>query len=681
MEIHLIEKVVASGKANEVINALEKILENDPGHIKAIEALAFIYIKKLNYQIADEFISKALRLEPFNFNFWITKGNILNELKRYEDGLNCFHESLKLKENNSYAYSNMSNSYIGLNDFNQAVECSELAIELNNLNINAYINYGVALLNLQRIEESIYYLEKALLIDNKNYAALVNCGSAYEIKGESDRALKIYIKATEIDSTRIEAFVKIGAFYEERNNFKKASLYYEKAFNINPEYEGLIGLHFRTKNRICEWSNYNELKSKIFQFVESNKYSIDPFTILTITDDNEIIEKSVKASLSIVYQKIKKIDGFNNINTKIKQRIKLGYISSDFYDHATMRLMLEMLENHSKDKFEIYLISLAPPKIDEIYKRIETNFQNSLLDFSVYRGAEIISNLRNLNLDIAIDLKGYTKDSKPEIFASRIAPIQINYLGYPGSSYLNNMDYIISDEYITPEHYNGLFSEKIINLKNSYQVNNSIFKLNKKTKVEINLPTDKFIYCSFNGSQKITPDILECWVRILKEAENSVFWIFIENDEAKNNLTLFFVRNGIDSHRIIYASKVQHIEHLNRLSNADLHLDTFPYTAHTTCSDSLRAGLPILTIVGKSFASRVCASILTRFDAYELITESYEHYVNKAIELYKNKFLLKNIKNKISNDIYASKFFNPKAYALELEDAYEACLLNMERGK
>ncbi len=681
MEIQLIEKVVAVGKSKEVIDALKKILKSSPGNIKALETLAFIYIKTSNYQFANEYITKALELDPLNYNFRITKGNILNELKKYEDALACFYESIKINANNSYAYSNMSNSYIGLNDFIQAVECSKIAIELNKININAYINCGIALLNLKKIEESIYYLETALAIDDKNYAALVNYANAYEIKGQSDRALKIYTKATEVDPTRVEAFIKIGIYHEERSNYSTASLYYEKAFNINPDYEGLIGIHFRTKNKICDWSNYHVIKSNIFKIIESNKNVIDPFTILTMTDDNSIIEKSIKSTLSVVYSKIKNINKFNYRKVNNKSKIKIGYISSDFYDHATMRLMLEMLENHSEKKFEIFLISLTQPIFDMIYERIHRKFQNRLMDYSLYTGEDLIEKLRGLHLDIAIDLKGYTKDSKPEIFAARIAPLQMNYLGYPGSSYLNNIDYIISDEYITPKCYKNIFSEKIFNLNTSYQVNNSIFKINKKERNECNLPLDKFIYCSFNGGQKITPDIARCWVRILNGTDDSVFWIFIENDDAKNNLTEFFIKNGISSNRIIFANKVQHMEHLNRMANADLHLDTFPYTAHTTCSDSIRAGVPILTIIGKSFASRVCASILKRFDASVLITESYEQYVNTAIELYKNKNLLRNIKNKISNEIYLSSFFNPKSYALELEKAYEACLFDMEKGR
>ena len=372
------------------------------------------------------------------------------------------------------------------------------------------------------------------------------------------------------------------------------------------------------------------------------------------------------------------LDNNNQIDTRILEintKIKIGYFSADFRDHPVGHLIVKMLETHDKSKYEIYGFYLGRrhKENDIFHLRIKKAF-TKFYDVSSMSNEEIISLSRNLKIHIAIDLMAHTggHEHRYVIFQSKLAPIQINFLGYPGTSGSNKIDYIIADKIVIPEKNKKFFSEKIIYLPNSYQPSEKNRILSEKiiTKQNLNLPVEDFIFCCFNTNKKILPNILKLWSEILNQIQKSVMWLMSSNNYAEKNLKKEFENKNIDSERIIFCNKVTISEHLARIKHADLFLDTFPYNAHTSCSDSIWAGLPILTLEGESFQSRVASSLLKTTGLTELIAKNEKEYVDKAIYIAKNKEYLNELKNKLIASKDSNPLFDNKSFTHNLENAY-----------
>ena len=331
-----------------------------------------------------------------------------------------------------------------------------------------------------------------------------------------------------------------------------------------------------------------------------------------------------------------------------------------------------MLELHDKSKFELFGFSFGPDKNDEMRKRISSSFDH-FVDVSLKSDVDIVKLSRNFKIDIAIDLKGITTDARFGIFINRCAPIQISYLGFPGTSGTDLIDYIVAHKTLIPKENQKFFSEKIIYLPDSYQPNDYTKKMSKKvfTREELSLPKNAFVFCCFNQNYKITPNIFNIWMKILKKIEGSVLWLIKDSNEGANNLKKEANKRGINPDKIIFAKRMTISEHLARHKMADLFIDTFPYTAHTTCSDALWSGLPVITLMGQSFASRVSGSLLNAVGLNELITTTEKDYEDLIIRLATDSNQLKIIKNKLEKNKINQPIFNTKLYTKKIESAYK----------
>jgi predicted O-linked N-acetylglucosamine transferase (SPINDLY family) len=339
--------------------------------------------------------------------------------------------------------------------------------------------------------------------------------------------------------------------------------------------------------------------------------------------------------------------------------------------HAVAILIAELIEIHNKEQFEFIAFSLGPDVKDGMQKRLSKAF-DQFIDVRNKSDQAVAKLSRQLGIDIAIDLGGLTADCHTGIFSFRAAPIQVNYLGYPGTMGANFIDYIIADHTLIPAKSEKFYAEKIIYLPNTYQVNDRKKVISDKqfSRAELELPEDSFVFCCFNNNYKILPETFDGWMRILSAVEGSVIWLFQDNDWALNNLKEEAQKRGISEGRLVFAKRLPLPEHLARHRQADLFLDTFPCNAHTTTSDALWAGLPVLTLMGESFASRVAASLLTAIDLPELITSSQEHYEALAIELATNPAKLKVIKAKLEANRLTTPLFDTPRFTKHLEDAY-----------
>jgi predicted O-linked N-acetylglucosamine transferase (SPINDLY family) len=401
----------------------------------------------------------------------------------------------------------------------------------------------------------------------------------------------------------------------------------------------------------------------------ANERVINPFTLLALSDDPLLNKKASEIYAQAKYP-------LNDILGPIPklhktQKIRIGYFSADFHNHATCYLMAELFELHDKDKFEIIAFSFGPKVDDAMRDRIENSF-DQFIEVGDKSDMEIAQIARGLNINIAIDLKGFTEDSRTSIFAHRAAPIQVNYLGYPGTMGTNYFDYIIADETLIPANFQSFYSEKIAYLPNSYQVNDRKRLISERqfTRQELGLPENSFVFCCFNNNFKILPGTFASWMKILKAVEGSVLWVFQENSWVVDNLKREALSHGVEASRLVFAERMEQSEHLARHQQADLFLDTLPYNAHTTASDALWAGLPVLTLMGRSFASRVAASLLNAVGLSELITTSIEEYESLAIELALNSNKLSKIKLQLAENRLTSQLFDTPLFTKNIEAVY-----------
>ena len=421
--------------------------------------------------------------------------------------------------------------------------------------------------------------------------------------------------------------------------------------------------------KICSWSGSAESLKDISKKVMMNEKVINPFPLLALNDDALLHKKSSEIYIQSRYP-------FNPVLEPIlkrpqSQKIRVGYFSADFHNHATGYLMAELFELHDKSQFELVGFSFGPIVNDEMRQRLEKSF-DQFIEIGKKSDLEVAKLSRDLNIDIAVDLKGFTQDARTGIFAHLAAPIQVNYLGYPGTLGADYIDYIIADKTLISPELQSYYSEKVIYLPNSYQVNDRKRLISDRqfTKQELGLPENRFVFCCFNNNYKILPVTFEGWIRILKAVEGSVLWLLQDNSWAVENLKKEAEKQGIAPDRLVFAKLLPLPEHLARHRLADLFLDTFPCNAHTTTSDALWTGLPVLTLMGSTFASRVAASLLNAVGLPELVTTNQADYEVLAIELAKSPKKLADIKLKLARNRLTTPLFDTPLFTKNLEAAY-----------
>tara|TARA_Y100000590_G_C15709601_1_gene1009841 strand:+ start:665 stop:2533 length:1869 start_codon:yes stop_codon:yes gene_type:complete len=584
---------------------------------------------------AEKISKNIYKKNPKDFDNLRLLNFIYSKKEDYLNALNYINKAIKINPNFAEAYNEQGNAYNALKQLSLALKSYDKAININANYADAYYNKGVVLQDLKKLEDSISSYDKAIKI-NPNHSF------AYNNKGFALQQLRKFHKSLES---------------------------YQSAYEINPNFNFLLGKIIHTKSLLCKWNSYEEdlktLKNKLI----NNKISCLPFTTLSLFDLPSLQKKTAEIWIK---EKFKKKSNFKKLSKyKSNKKIKLGYYSADFHNHATSLLIAHLLELHDKSKFELIGFSFGPDKNDEMRKRVSSSFDH-FIDVRLKTDSEIVEISRDLKIDIAIDLKGITTDERFGIFVNRCAPIQVSYLGYPGTSGANFIDYIIADKVLIPKESQKNFSEKIIYMPNSYQPNDFTKKISNKTfsRKEHGLPENGFVFCCFNQNYKITPNIFDIWMRLLKKIEGSVLWLIKDSNLGSENLKKEAEKRGVEPNRIIFAKRMVVPEHLARHKLADIFIDTFPYTAHTTCSDALWSGLPVITLMGQSFVSRVGGSLLNAIGLDELITESEKEYENLAIKIASNPNFLKSIKKKLEKNKIIKPLFDTKLYTKNIESAF-----------
>lgn len=420
---------------------------------------------------------------------------------------------------------------------------------------------------------------------------------------------------------------------------------------------------------ICYWDRIDETFHELLGGIDAGKTVSNPFPVLAMPSS---LAQQKRCAEIYIQEKFSAVPAASIVENRYSHnKIRLGYFSADFHNHATAYLMAELFERHDRSRFEVIGFSYGASPNNGMRQRLSAAFDR-FLDVRNQSDEDIAALARNLEVDIALDLKGFTGDSRTGIFALRPAPIQVNYLGYPGTMGASYIDYLIADPMLIPVEHRQHYSEKIAYLPNSYQVNDTHRRISERpfTRSEAGLPDEGFVFCCFNNNHKITPIVFDIWMEILRQLEGSVLWLLEDNADATRNLHKEAKKRGIAPERIVFAQRMDLPEHLARHRLADLFLDTFPYNAHTTASDALWAGLPVLTCLGETFAGRVAASLLNAIGLPDLITPSPVAYKTLALDLAQHPEKLALIRQQLAGNRITHPLFNAALFTRHIEDAF-----------
>lgn len=546
--------------------------------------------------------------------------------------------------------------------------------------VSSITNLSAVQLKLGKYNEALINSKKSVEIDENNLDGWLNYGSAYLFLNKYNEALDCFLKILKIDNSKIEVILNLALTYEKLKKYNLAIEQALRAKEINKYFEFAFGYYIKLKLKICNWDNIDEEINEFNTLLKEKKIICSPLISLTTSDDPlthaMCSEKYIEKSFPNII-----INDFNTVDIS-KRKINIGYFSSDFRKHAVSFLVRDLFLYHDKTKFNLVGYNLNKNLDDNITFEIKENF-NQFLNISTLNDEEAVKLIKAHQLDIAVDLNGYTENARTNLFINKIAPIQVNFLGYPGSMHLDCYDYIITDKIIINERSKNVFKESLVIMPDSYQINSRRNDLAKNDikRIDYNLPDDQTIFCCFNRSHKILPSIFNSWMNILKRVEKSVLWLFYDNQIASTNLIDQAKKRGVNHNRIIFAEECEFEDHLERQKLADIFLDTFPYNAHTTCIDAIWAGLPVITLQGNSFSSRVASSILNSLNLNELITSSLYEYELKAIELANDNEKLLKVKKAINEKKINSNLFKTDIYTKYLENAYEEMIFNHNEMK
>jgi predicted O-linked N-acetylglucosamine transferase (SPINDLY family) len=538
---------------------------------------------------------------------------------------------------------------------------------------------GVIALQTRRWEDGVALVRDAIALNGNVPEAHDNLGNGLRELRRFDEALASFDRAIALRPGDARLHRNRGSTLQSLDRHEEALASFAKAFALQPDLEFLPGMLTHTKMTLCDWSDIQRDLAALEDRIEHGERAALPFPVIVLSDSPRLQRKAAelyvraRCPANTALPEIARWPGHD--------KLRIGYFSADLQNHATAYLMAELFEQHDASSFEITAFSFGSDTGDAMRQRLRAGFHR-FIDVRHRTDQEVAVLARELEIDIAVDLKGFTKDFRTGIFACRAAPIQVNYLGYPGTMGADYIDYIVADPILIPESDQRHYAEKIVWLPDSYQVNDTRRRIADATptRAEAGLPLDGFVFCCFNQSLKITPEVFDGWMRILRRVAGSVLWLLHDNDAAVANLRRAATHRGVDADRLVFAPRQPLPDHLARHRLADLFLDTVPCNAHTTASDALWAGLPVLTRMGATFAGRVAASVVNAVGLAELITTTQDAYEAKAIALATDPDALTAVRQTLARNRLTAPLFDTARFTTHLEAAYRAMVARYQAG-
>ena len=674
------------GRLDEAAAAYHNALMHAPGHAEVHNNLGLVYVQQGKSDEAIACFRRALELDPAQIQACNNLGNQLLAQGQRDHAVACYEKALALAPEHPDAYINLGNARAGQGLFADAQVLFEKALQLAPGSVDAHRNLG-RLLRLQgRREEALSHLRRALEIDPSQADSCNDLGTAYRESGDLEGAEARYRKAIELDSNHVDAHYNLAETLKLQGRLDEAAALDERVLALKADYFPALGALIHLRQHMCAWDGIEELWERLrHEAIGKPGAGISPFSILSqpTSPQEQLACAKAWAEQELAPLAAERArQGFDfPAPRRVRDKLRIGYLSWDFHRHATAYLIAELFELHDRDRFEIYAYAFGPDDGSAIRARIRAACDR-FIDVADQTYVATSQAIYNDGVDILVDLKGYTQGSRPQIMALRPAPIQVNWLGYPGTMGADCMDYIIADPHIIPDAMERFYSEKVIRLADCYQINDRRREISARTpsRDECGLPAQGLVFCCFNLSYKILPDIFGRWMRIMQAVPKSVLWLLDTNRWAVENLQRAAAAQGVAPERLVFAPRLPQAEHLARYRLADLALDTFPYTSHTTASDALWAGCPLVTCIGETFASRVAASLLINAGMHELVTESFEAYERLVLKLAASPEKIGRLRDELQAGRDSCPLFDTPRCVKNLEHAYEA-MFDIYAGK
>ena len=669
-----------NGQLAEAEACYQAILRVHPTHLHALQMLGVLFFMVGRQDEGLALLQRVVDADPSQAPAHNNLGNALRELGRPEDAAKSFMRAIALKPDFADAYSNLGNALVELKRYEDAVGCYERCIALQPGHYNAWLNKVTALSQSYRFREALEAYERCIALQPQVAQNHAHRGTVLIALGRMDAAVQACERAIALDAGLIVAYQQQFIALFELGRFQAAMAVGAQLMAMAPEIDYQRGNILFAAVQACHWDGYAERVQEINRLIAEGRCADVPFSYLSIATSPAAQLACARAFVQERYpaapQPLWRGERYTH------DKIRVAYLSSDFREHATAYLMAELFEKHSRQDFEFSAYSYGPRQPGPMRNRLIRAFDH-FFDIERLDDHRVAALLREHEIDILVDLKGYTADSRNGILAMRPVPIQVNYLGFPATMGADYVDYIIGDHTVTPPEHDGFYAEKVVRLPGSYQVNDRQRAIAPQSPARLacGLPNEGFIFCCFNNNFKITPQIFDVWMRLLQQVPGSVLWLLKANDDAHANLQREAVRRGVDPARLVFAPRIPLAQHLARHRLADLFLDTLPCNAHTTTSDALWAGLPVLTCLGPTFAGRVAASLLRAAGLPELVTLSLEEYETKALHLARSTEELQALRTRLQAQRGTCQLFDTERFCGHLESAYLTMHRNFQAGR
>ena len=632
------------------------------------------------YDDAFAAYDRALTLKPDLAEACLGRGSVFLDLKRYDEAFAAYDKALALKPDFAKAWLSRGNVFFELKRYDDAFAAYDRALTLKPDLADAWLGRGNTFYELRRYGDAFAAYDRALALNPNLAGAWLGRGNVFFGLKQYDNAFAAYDSALALKGDLAEAWLGRGNVSIELKRYVEAFAAYDRALALGPDLKYVTGARLGAKLFMCDWTDLETEAAQLLAAIRQQKASSVPFTILAIpssaADQLQCAKRHVQDHP--IFPQIWRGEIYSH------DRIRVAYLSADFREHAVAYLTVGLFEQHDKSRFEVTGISFGSDRNSTMRPRIKDALEHFVEVQQHQSDQDIADLLRQLEIDIAVDLMGFTVDNRLNILARRAAPVQVNYLGYPGTMGANYIDYIIADPTIIPADQRAFYTEQVVWLPETYQVNDNRRHVAERTPTrrECGLPETAFVFCSFNNSYKINPGMFDIWMRLVKQIDGSVLWLKENDAVASHNLRLEAERRGVAPERLVFAPPVSLLaDHLARYRQADLFLDTLPYNAHTTASDALWVGLPVLTCLGATFAGRVAASVLKSIGLDELVARSLEDYEALALKLAREPSYLACIREKLARNRNTFPLFNTERAARQIESAYVMMWERYQKGE
>ncbi|MCK9914779.1 tetratricopeptide repeat protein [Microbacteriaceae bacterium K1510] len=653
----------------------QELLRLEPESIPGLNLYSVVLTQLGRLEEAERHVRKAIELGPPSEPSLYNHATILKALKRPIEAIEQFTRAIAINSRSADALNNRGTAYMEVGRVTNAAADFERAIAARPNYAEAYVNLANALVKLGSEREALARYEQATAINPNLAEAWLGRGNLLSESGRHEDAGECLARSVALNPGNADAWMLLAANCLQRVAYQAAFDAFDRALALQSDLANARCGRMFAKLHLCDWSDYDHDVNAIRDTLRRGQGGVNPsFLVALPFTPTEFLTGQAKFAERYSARRAPPAASDHD-------RIRIAYVSSDFHAHATAELAAGLFESHDRRQFEVIAVSSGPDDETPMRRRLECAFDR-FHDVRSSSDAEVAALMRQLEVDIAIDLKGWTQGARFGVFVERPAPIQVTYLGFPGTTGRNFFDYLIADQIVVPDAHKPFYTEKIVWLPDTYQANDRKRRVADTTpsRAEHGLPDDAFVFCCFNNLYKVTPPIFDVWMRLLKAVPGSVLWLTAAHETAQANLRSAAQACGVAAERIVISKRVNNQEHLARHRHADLVLDTLPYNAHTTAADALWMGVPIVTLLGEAFPGRVAASLLNAIGMTELVTTSLGDYEALSLKLARDPGALAAVRTKLETNRKTATLFDTPRFARNIEAAYLEMIRRLRAG-